>query len=133
MRYEIFHDYTTLPCPSLKLSRLLGKIYRDERIDPTQKTNIILCSNYKIRKLNAQFRDTDRATDVLSFVFNDPDFLGEIYISLQKVSAQGRKYGLGYDRELKRLVTHGMFHLLGYVHDTASQREKMEQKEKRYF
>ena len=94
--------------------------------------NVIFLSDYKIRKLNREHRNRDRATDVLSFPFNDDDFLGEIYISLQRASAQARRYRCSYTDEVNRLFVHGIFHLLGYDHTTGKERKAMEVQEKRY-
>jgi probable rRNA maturation factor len=130
---SLFHKYQTLPCPLSKVQIVSGKVYSGERIPFEQKTDIILCSDYYIKKLNREYRGKDYATDVLSFPFNEPDYLGEIYISLQRVTIQARRFGISYDDELLRLLVHGMFHLLGYDHKTKLQRCEMERKEQRYF
>lgn len=97
-----------------------------------KRINVILCSDYKVRKLNKEYRHKDRNTDVLSFCFDEPDFLGEIYISLQRAQVQARKYTIRYDDEINRLFVHGVFHLLGYRHDAKKDREIMEMMEKQY-
>lgn len=84
-----------------------------------------------IRQLNAEYRNKDCATDVLSFAMEEeeteidydgdaPDFrlLGDIVISLQTAERQAREYGHTYEREIAFLVVHGMLHLLGYDHGT---------------
>ncbi len=95
--------------------------------------NIILCSDYKIRKLNRKYRKIDRATDVLSFPFEDDDLLGEVYISLQRAAVQARRYNVPYADEVNRLFIHGLAHLLGFDHNTEKERKKMELYEKRYY
>lgn len=132
MYVVLFHDYTALACPQQPIKRLASAVYRGEGIDPQRITNIILCSDYKIRKLNKQFRDKDRPTDVLSFAYDDDDLLGEIYISLQRVAVQARRFGLSYQQELLRLVVHGLFHLQGYTHENDKNRLLMESKERQY-
>jgi probable rRNA maturation factor len=108
-------------------------IYSGEKIPSIQKTDIILCSDYYIKKLNDNYRGKNYATDVLSFPFNEPDYLGEIYISLQRVKVQSRRFGISYDDELLRLLVHGMIHLIGYDHQTILERNEMEKKEQTYF
>jgi probable rRNA maturation factor len=83
--------------------------------------------------LNAEYRKIDRPTDVLSFCFEDDDFLGEIYISLQRAKIQAKKYLLTYDEEVSRLFVHGIFHLLGFDHLEDNQRKTMEAKERKYL
>jgi len=129
---HLFHDYRTLSVPRTRLHKTAEKIYRDIRNIRNRAVNVIFLSDYKIRKLNREYRNRDRATDVLSFPFNDNDFLGEIYISLQRASAQARRYRCSYADEVNRLFVHGIFHLLGYDHTTGKERKAMEVQEKRY-
>ncbi|MDG5815973.1 rRNA maturation RNase YbeY [Chitinispirillales bacterium ANBcel5] len=130
---EIIHDYKQLPSQEMALQEMACLIYEGENVSPKQTVSLILCSDYIIKRLNRDYRKQDKATDVLSFRFNEPDFLGEIYISLQRTSLQARRYGLSYEQELLRLFVHGMFHLLGYDHQDSAQRQEMESKERKYF
>ena len=129
----ICHQYTSLPCPTSKLKLLSKSIFNKEKISTERSVTLILCSDYRIRKLNAEYRKIDRPTDVLSFCFEDDDFLGEIYISLQRAKVQAKKYMLTYDEEVIRLFVHGMFHLLGFDHLVENERTIMETKERKYF
>jgi probable rRNA maturation factor len=83
--------------------------------------------------LNRQYRKKDKATDVLSFPFGDDDLLGEIYISLQRAKIQARRYGVSYNDELKRLLIHGLLHLMGYDHIKRTDRALMEAREECYL
>ena len=81
-------------------------------------------------------RDIDRETDVLSFPLGDdengyevdPDtdaiMLGDIVISLEKAKQQAEEYGHSYRREVAFLLTHSLFHLLGYDHVNSEEEEK---------
>jgi probable rRNA maturation factor len=129
----IYHQYTSMPFPAARLQQLAKNIYTKEKVSLSSSTVLVLCSDYRIKKLNSDYRDVHRPTDVLSFCFGDPDLLGEIYISLQRAAVQARRYGLPYDDEIVRLFVHGMFHLLGYDHIEESQRTIMEAKERKYF
>ena len=84
----------------------------------------------------AVHRDIDRETDVLSFPLGDdengyevdPDtdaiMLGDIVISLEKAKQQAEEYGHSYRREVAFLLTHSLFHLLGYDHVNSEEEEK---------
>lgn len=130
---NFFHDYKKLPYPRKSLNDTAKKIVQMEKILIKKKSNVILCSDYKIRKLNKKYRSMDKPTDVLSFPFDDDDFLGEIYISLQRTKIQAKRYSLTYTEEVKRLFIHGIFHLLGYDHKNDRERSVMESLEKQYF
>jgi probable rRNA maturation factor len=69
---------------------------------------------------------------VLSFCFGDDDLLGEVYISPQRAAVQARRYGVSYEDELKRLLVHGLLHLMGYDHIKRAERAVMEAKERGY-
>lgn len=132
MPVRVFCEYKRLRCPRKALESVARTIYRGEKIPAGRATNVVLLSDYRIRRLNARFRGIDRVTDVLSFNYDDEDLLGEIYISAPRARVQARRYGLRYEQELRRLLTHGLFHLLGYDHETQGDRVAMERKEREY-
>ena len=85
--------------------------------------NIIFVNNPYIHKLNKEYRNIDRETDVITFALEDdktfnPEerILGDIYISIDKAKSQSEEYGHSLMRELCFLAVHGMLHLLGYDH-----------------
>jgi probable rRNA maturation factor len=94
--------------------------------------NIILCEDAKQRELNRNFRKLDHVTDVLSFVWDEPTLLGEIYIAEGQVKKQAPLYGNTYYGELKRVLVHGLLHLCGYEHNTKTERKIMREKERFY-
>jgi rRNA maturation RNase YbeY len=129
----IIHDCRRLPARRKALAQVAARIYRANRLRLTQRTNLVLCSDRTIRRLNRVYRRRDRPTDVLSFSFNDNDLLGEIYISLERARVQARRFGSSYQGELVRLLVHGMHHLLGCDHRKASDRRLMEALEQRFL
>lgn len=80
---------------------------------------IAFVSDRSIRKLNQQFRNIDKATDVLSFPAGDDETnLGDIAISVETAAAQAKDNGLTFDNEIAQLILHGLLHLSGYDHET---------------
>jgi probable rRNA maturation factor len=95
---------------------------------------VVLTDDARIRELNRDFRETDEATDVLSFPLADPEtlsdasrpvFLGEIYVSIETARIQARAARRPYPREVAHLVIHGLLHLLGHDHPTGAERRRM--------
>ena len=84
-----------------------------------------------IREFNLQYRDTDEATDVLSFenAFTDPEsdemYLGDILISYETAKRQAEARGLEMMAELEMLLVHGILHLAGMDHATSSEWQEM--------
>lgn len=114
------------------MQQLALNIFAGEHCSFFQKVSVVFCTDYDIRRLNAHYRKIDRVTDVLSFTIDDPDLLGEIFISLPRAQVQARRYRITCEEELLRLFVHGLFHLLGYDHETRRGRLRMELKESRY-
>jgi probable rRNA maturation factor len=129
----IYNDHDRGPLPKGPLIRTAKNIYAEKKIPLARKTHVIFCSDRAITKLNAMFRGRNHATDVLSFNYDDNDLLGEIYISLNRARVQARRYKVSCDNEIVRLFIHGMFHLLGFDHESACDRRKMEAQESLYL
>ncbi len=92
--------------------------------------DIVLCNNEEIHRINREYRNIDRPTDVISFAMfadsNPEDVfildgeinLGEIIISLDKTAEQAKENGVSTDDEARLLAAHGILHLLGFDHQT---------------
>ena len=117
------------------------------------EVNLTLTDNDAIQKINREYRNMDRPTDVLSFPMLDlktagdfsdledtaednfnPDtgeaLLGDIMISVPKVMEQAEAYGHTVKREFAFLIVHSVLHLLGYDHMTPEEAAFMENKQK---
>ena len=83
-----------------------------------------LTDDEELRILNRDFAGHDAVTDVLSFA-GSHDHLGDLAISWPAVIRQAREFGQPEQAELGLLAVHGLLHLLGWDHETASQRKEM--------
>ncbi len=109
---------------------------------PDCELSLTLTSDASIRALNRDYRNQDRATDVLSFsqieerdgAPPDPRAvrniegmpLGDVVISIDTALAQSRAYGVAPEDRLRTLLIHGFLHLLGYDHErSTSEARKM--------
>lgn len=90
----------------------------------TESVNVILTDDEELTRLNERFKARKGPTDVLSFPFEEEEFLGEIYVSLDRARAQARRFEISEGIEIKRLVLHGLLHLLGYSHHQMQTRMK---------
>lgn len=98
---------------------------------------VTFVNNRAMREMNREYRQVDRATDVLSFPMDAadqeltaafPDLpleLGDLVVSIDKVKEQALFLGHGEDRELGYLLVHGFLHLNGYDHGTPAEQEAM--------
>lgn len=97
--------------------------------------SVTFTDNEGIREKNREFRDIDRATDVLSFPMYDmragdlpePGMdceLGDIVLSLERAAEQAVEFGHSYERECAFLTVHSMLHLLGYDHVNSEEEDE---------
>ncbi len=92
--------------------------------------SVIFINDEEMQKLNKEYRNIDKTTDVLSFELKDNlnlpvKLLGDIYISIPKMKSQAEEYKTGEVRELSFLTIHGLLHLLGYDHIEKEDEEVM--------
>ncbi len=92
---------------------------------------LIVCDDETIRELNREHRGIDRATDVLSFPYEEAPMmpLGSIVISADFVRKGAKEHGHGEADELTLLFLHGLLHLLGYDHETDTGQMRRKEKE----
>ena len=101
-----------------RLCRLLTKDFKPD----AAAVNVVFVNDKRIHELNLRFLKRDRPTNVISFNCDEPHLpgeprlLGEVYVSRDRARAQAREYGVSYASELRRLVLHGLLHLLGLTH-----------------
>lgn len=119
------------------VKKVLDTAIKKEKLDNVS-FNLIIVDNKYIHKLNKEYRNIDRETDVITFALedesdlvlpNDERVLGDIYISIDKARSQAEEYGHSLLRELAFLAVHGFYHLLGYDHQTKEEEEVMFKKQ----
>lgn len=127
------------------IKKVVEKCYEEENLTKSKMIiTITLTTPENIKKINKEYRNIDRATDVLSFPmfekeeltkkiknqeFMHEDILGDIIISIEKVEEQAKEYGHSFERELSYIVVHGFYHLMGYDHMTEEEKTEMRKKE----
>ena len=110
---------------------ILKEVKKMLEIDNKLALSLTICENEYIAKLNKEYRNIDKETDVLSFALEDDmsedDLLdmidltgvreiGDIIINVDRVKSQAKEYCHSEKREICFLFTHGLLHLLGYDH-----------------
>jgi len=121
-QFEIINETTEEIIELDKIEELLNFALEKEELDNVE-FNVIIIDNERIKKINREYRNIDKETDVISFALEDNDsielpyrLLGDIYISIDKAKGQAIEYGHSLLRELGFLSIHGLLHLLGYDH-----------------
>ena len=98
----------------------------------TGDINYIFCSDERILEVNRQFLGHDYYTDIITFDYSTPTTVsGDIYISLDTVRSNAELFDATYDRELHRVIIHGLLHLTGQQDKTPETEAEMHRKEDR--
>ena len=126
-------------CPAIKpdrpaLSRLVRGVLGIE-LRPRISVTLVLAGDALLRELNGRYRGLDRATDVLSFepsvgASEEDSMPGEIYVSMDRVFVQAPRYRHSPQRELARIIIHGVLHVLGHDHHREPDRARMRARER---
>ncbi len=112
----------------LLIRRCCNAVLQQEKFDGSAEVSVRFVDNETIHTLNAQYRNVDRETDVLSFPLGEngeydvnldtgAKILGDIVISVEKAVEQAKAYNHSLQREIGFLTVHSMLHLLGYDHE----------------
>jgi len=95
----------------------------------------IFCDDEYLLQLNLQYLQHDTLTDIITFDYGEETGLvsGDVFISLDRVKDNAAELNFSFDEELKRVIIHGVLHLLGYKDKAPADEELMRQKENYYL
>jgi probable rRNA maturation factor len=97
--------------------------------------NYIFCSDAFLVKINTKYLGHTTLTDIITFDNREDKSVieGDIYISVERVKENARKYKVVFLTELHRVMVHGLLHLMGYNDKTPYQKKIMRKKETSYL
>lgn len=94
--------------------------------------NYIFCNDDRILEVNKEFLGHDYYTDIITFDYSEPGLVsGDMFISLETVETNSFKFHTSYDKELMRVIIHGVLHLCGINDKGPGERAIMEGAENR--
>lgn len=96
--------------------------------------NLIFCSDNYLLDINQKFLQHDYFTDIITFDYCEGERLnGDLFISIDTVRTNAEEFGEGFERELNRVIVHGVLHLIGYDDHTKADQKQMREKENYYL
>ncbi|MDA2918508.1 rRNA maturation RNase YbeY [Desulfobacterota bacterium AH_259_B03_O07] len=118
-----------------KLKKLTSLILRKLEIPNNKELCITFVNDDSMRKINEDYRNINRTTDVLAFPQDGPDssLLGDIIISIETAVRRSNMHNMKLQDEINILIIHGVLHLLGYNHKRKTEAREMREKESELF
>lgn len=94
----------------------------------------VFCSDDYLHQINVKHLKHNTLTDIITFDYCVDDIIhGEIFISTERVAENAKNFIKTFDNELKRVIIHGVLHLIGYNDKTAEESKQMRAKEDFYL
>ncbi len=132
-RFKVQLSLQKVPLKKAAIQKLVLSILSTEKLarffeeDAQVEISIVIARDPLLHHLNKEYRNKDKPTDVLSFSAEEGEsisiphrVLGDLVISYDRVLIQAKKYKHSPQRELTRLLVHGVLHLLGFDHERVS-------------
>ena len=101
----------------------------------TGDINYIFTSDNYLLSINQEYLQHNSFTDIITFdQSSDPlTISGDIYISIERVSSNALQFDQSFEMELRRVLVHGVLHLIGYNDKSSEEKSEMRKKEEAYL
>ena len=114
----------------IKCIELLAK----EELREIGGIDFVFCDDNYLHKINLEFLKHDTFTDIITFDYSaGNEIISEIYISVDRVADNAKKYSQTFEDEIHRVIIHGVLHLCGYKDKLAEDKQIMRDKENHYL
>ena len=91
--------------------------------------NYIFCSDTYLHRINVEYLNHDTYTDIITFPYSDETIESDIFISIDRIRENAKTFNVTFERELHRVMIHGVLHLLGYGDKTEEEQKRMRARE----
>ena len=117
-----------------KLKKIILYIFNEEK-SKLDEISVIFVNRNKLSKLKKEYFNKDQYTDVMVFNLENENspIEGEVYISIDDVRLNSKEYNVTFNKEFKRVLIHGILHLIGYNDDSEIAKQKMTKLEDKYL
>lgn len=128
-----FEDHQPFELESTKFNQKISYLIDNEGFIKKDIT-IVLCSDSHLLKMNKEHLNHDYFTDIITFSYNTKNQIsGDLFISVDRIKDNAERFKVSFDKELERVIYHGVLHLCGYDDKTVDEISVMREKEKYYL
>ena len=128
------NNLTTFAVDKRLIQRVVRKVLKSEK-KKISELSVAFVGTAKIKELNKKYRGKNQVTDILSFDLSSKNnqVSGEVVICPIVVKKNAKKFGLSFKNELRRILIHGILHLLGYDHEKSKKEARKMEKKQEYY
>ena len=127
--YFYNEDYFFLPKNKTEIKKWI-KIIISQNNCLSGDINYIFTSDEQLHKMNLEYLNHDYLTDIITFDYSKNNTVnGDIFISIERVMENAEAYHVSFGHELKRVIIHGVLHLIGYKDKTEVESQLMRELE----
>lgn len=122
----------------LRIKKWIVKTIVTEKQQPGA-LNFIFCNDSFLLEINKKYLQHNYYTDIITFDYTEQAdkktkiVSGDVFISIDRVKENAKGLGITFDNELKRVMIHGVLHLIGYADKAPADKKKMRKKEDNYL
>lgn len=128
-----YEDIQPLLLQKSKIKKHLNYLVKSELMQ-LGDVCFIFCKDEYLLEMNKQYLDHDYYTDIITFDYVEGKIIsGDLFISIDRVNENAKKFGVEFKRELLRVMFHGVLHLCGYKDKTEYEKKQMREKEDFYL
>ena len=97
--------------------------------------NYIFCTDSYLLEINQKYLNHNKLTDIITFDFSEKKKTaeGDLYISVERVKENSKKYKVLFTKELIRVIIHGLLHLMGHNDGSEKEKKRMRSLENKYL
>jgi probable rRNA maturation factor len=123
---KIFYDNTNFRIKGWrKVLKVINSLIEENSKIPGE-INFIITNDRELKKININFLNHNYFTDVITFNYNEGDVInGEIYMSRDTIKKNSKRFKSDYDEEIRRVMIHGVLHLIGFNDENESEKSIM--------
>lgn len=128
-----FEDIDELSLQQSEIEKNIEKLIETEGKIPGD-ISYIFCSDDYLLEINKQYLNHDYYTDVITFDYCENGVIsGDIFISVDTIKSNAQEYSVTFEKELQRVMIHGVLHLVGYKDKQDDDQKVMRSKEDEYL
>lgn len=132
---NFFEEDITFKFPQKAKTKVWIKNVAQKEGAVIDELNFIFCSDTYLKDINIQYLQHDYFTDIITFDNSEEEknLTGDIFISIDRIKENSQSFSTTFEQELRRVIIHGVLHLIGFGDKTEEEQKQMRQKEDQYL